>query len=95
MKLIPLIAGLSLVALLAAPAGAAGLRMLSFKAPGALVSLNPQPIPPKESYGALNPQPIPPKESFVALNPQPIPPKESFGALNPQPIPPKELGSFF
>jgi len=42
------------------------------------VSLNPQPLPPKQSYVMLNPQPIPPGE-INALNPQPIPPKEAFG----------------
>ncbi|MBN9335858.1 hypothetical protein [Devosia sp.] len=43
--------------------------------PGQQVSLNPQPLPPKEAT-ALNPQPLPPVAA-KALNPQPLPPKEN------------------
>lgn len=45
------------------------------------VSLNPQPLPPRERF-ALNPQPEPPRDR-VALNPQPLPPLEAI-ALAPQ-----------
>ena len=93
MKPILVLASLALVASAAVPAQAASFQLFAFKSPGALVSLNPQPLPPKESYGALNPQPLPPKESYVMLNPQPIPPGE-IGALNPQPLPPKEVFGF-
>jgi hypothetical protein len=63
------------------------------------VSLNPQPLPPKELFAAARTfDPL----SAVALNPQPLPPKEVKAiisgvldkvALNPQPLPPKETGS--
>ena len=60
------------------------------------VTLNPQPLPPKESQASrpgdavsLNPQPLPPKETSrgsqpgdaVSLNPQPLPPKEVFARM--------------
>jgi len=76
MKLPALLASLTLATLVAVPAQAGALTFTAVKALGAFVSLNPQPIPPKEAFVALNPQPIPPKEGFVSLNPQPIPPKE-------------------
>ena len=64
--------------------------------PGDKVSLNPQPLPPREmSFGALSH-----RFEGVALNPQPLPPRDTvFGAwsnrfegvaLNPQPLPPRE-----
>lgn len=89
MKPIIAISSLVVLALVAVPPHAASFSFGAVKSPGAFVSLNPQPIPPKEGYVMLNPRPIPPKESFVMLNPQPIPPGE-VNALNPQPIPPKE-----
>jgi hypothetical protein len=56
-------------------------------------ALNPQPLPPKESFGAItNPGTI------RGLNPQPLPPKTTITnpgvikGLNPQPLPPKTLG---
>ncbi|HWR52380.1 MAG TPA: hypothetical protein VN428_14810 [Bryobacteraceae bacterium] len=59
----------------------------------AQVSLNPQPLPPRDSNIAFG--------DTVALNPQPLPPKERLGsladrvALNPQPLPPRTLLSAF
>ncbi|HEY8749066.1 MAG TPA: hypothetical protein VIM11_13875 [Tepidisphaeraceae bacterium] len=61
--------------------------------PGAAVSLNPQPLPPKVAYlSRLSPG------STVSLSPQPLPPKELLQStylnpgvlveLNPQPLPP-------
>ncbi|HZY68288.1 MAG TPA: hypothetical protein VFE52_06855 [Devosia sp.] len=92
MKPIPVLAGLSLLALLVAPASAGGFAFTQFKGPGSIVSLNPQPLPPKETFGSLNPQPIPPTD-FGSLNPRPIPPGE-LTSLNPQPIPPGEMPRF-
>jgi hypothetical protein len=63
---------------------------------GDAVSLNPQPLPPREMLlGALSHH-----FDAVALNPQPLPPRETLlgalshhfdaVALNPQPLPPRE-----
>ncbi len=71
-----------------------GQRKAGTKTPSAVgnVSLNPQPLPPKQANG-----PGASAESKVALNPQPLPPgaakggkgsAESKVALNPQPLPP-------
>lgn len=75
------------------------------------VSLNPQPLPPRESSilpdsVSLNPQPLPPRDKSsvmgdsVSLNPQPLPPKAHSSvadrvALNPQPLPPRSLLTAF
>ena len=61
--------------------------------PGDTVSINPQPLPPKDPLVAK-----PNKGDAVSLNPQPLPPKEGTVlktndgdavSLNPQPLPPK------
>jgi hypothetical protein len=62
------------------------------------VSLNPQPLPPKDAGKAS--RVVRPGGDEVSLNPQPLPPKEGAFkrgrpgrdvALNPQPLPPKEI----
>jgi hypothetical protein len=61
----------------------------------AQVSLNPQPLPPRESRTRTS------LGDQVSLNPQPLPPKTGSGsvadrvALNPQPLPPRSLLSAF
>ncbi|MGZ3411051.1 MAG: hypothetical protein ACXWJW_04310 [Xanthobacteraceae bacterium] len=67
----------------------------TFNAPGTNVTINPQPLPPKEGHQFLSPG------TNVTINPQPLPPKEghqflTFGSevmLNPQPLPPKVIGA--
>jgi len=83
----------------AAPATAA----VTAAQPGAAVSLNPQPLPPKAAASAAATRAQP--GAAVSLNPQPLPPKAAPSAaatraqpgaavlLNPQPLPPKEAAS--
>ena len=81
---------LVLTALPIAPANATSARYAEF---GETVSLNPQPLPPREIIRFIN------LGDTVSLNPQPLPPKLRrrvfrFGdgdevSLNPQPLPPR------
>jgi hypothetical protein len=82
-----------LAVLIAAPAYAASIQTSAF---GETVSLNPQPLPPREGFMSLS------LGDVVSLNPQPLPPrlvrrKVHIGlgdavSLNPQPLPPKVFG---
>jgi len=81
---------LVLTALPLAPANAAAEGYAEF---GETVSLNPQPLPPRETVRSIN------LSDTVSLNPQPLPPKLRrrafrFGvgdevSLNPKPLPPR------
>lgn len=82
-----------LAALTLAPAYAASIQTSAF---GEAVSLNPQPLPPREGFMSSG------LGDTVSLNPQPLPPrlvrrKVHIGlgdevSLNPQPLPPKAFG---
>jgi hypothetical protein len=85
MKPIILLASLAALVVAAAPVQAASFKLFAFKAPGALVSLSPQPLPPGGETSIII---VSGKGGLSSLNPQPLPPKEDYGMLNPQPIPP-------